>query len=179
MRALLGELPDAPEVPSTSWGRCAKHAMDVLVALAGRETWSEVSRTIEDFEVVGAQSAEPMPGLDDFLALTSGRPRAVVTLCGPRPTERVCERFAVDVEAVITRSAEHRIKPAPDQVRAALHALGVAPGDAVMIGDSSWDEGAAHAAGVRFVGISNERETRQFAETTPVVANLLDALPLL
>lgn len=120
-----------------------------------------------------------MPGLEAFLAAIEGRPRAIVTLCGPRSTSRVCDRFDVHADAVVTRSPELRIKPAPDQVDEALRALGVAPGDAIMIGDSSWDEGAAHAAGVRFVGISNGRPTKQFTAATPVVANLLEALPLL
>ena len=179
VRAHLGELADPPDVPATSWGRCAVQAMSVLVALAGQDHWGHVSSIIEGFEAAGAERAEPMPGLRAFLEATADRPRAIVTLCGPRSAHRVCERFGVPIEAVITRAPEMPIKPAPHQVQAALEALGVAASDAVMIGDSSWDEGAAHAAGVRFVGIDNGRPTRQFGEGTPVVATLLDALPLL
>ncbi len=45
-----------------------------------------------------------------------------------------------------------RPKPAPDMVLAACELLGVAPTEAVMVGDSSYDRDAARAAGVRFIG---------------------------
>jgi phosphoglycolate phosphatase-like HAD superfamily hydrolase len=44
-------------------------------------------------------------------------------------------------------------KPAPDLVVAALEKTGAAPGDAVMIGDSTWDCLAAKAAKVRSIGV--------------------------
>jgi HAD superfamily hydrolase (TIGR01509 family) len=44
-------------------------------------------------------------------------------------------------------------KPSPDLVLAALEKAGAEPGDAVMIGDSTWDCRAADAAGVRSVGV--------------------------
>ncbi len=44
-----------------------------------------------------------------------------------------------------------RSKPAPDMVFEACRRLGVAPAEAVLVGDSSYDEDAARAAGASFV----------------------------
>ncbi|MGF1468615.1 MAG: HAD family hydrolase [Sandaracinaceae bacterium] len=181
VRDHLGSLPKPPPMPETGWGRCALEAMEILVALSGRPEWREASDLIEAHEVHGAEEARAMPGLERFLEATAGRPRAIVTLCGPRSTRRVAERFGIDVDAVIPRTPEHRIKPAPDQVLAALEALGAAPEDAVMVGDSSWDEGAARAAGVAFVALTNGRDEHreQFGDGCPVATDLDAAIPLL
>ncbi|HJL42116.1 MAG TPA: HAD-IA family hydrolase [Myxococcales bacterium LLY-WYZ-16_1] len=178
-RSHLGRIPDAPDVPDTSWGRCTKVAMDVLVTLSGRPEWEEVSSLFEDFEARGAERAEAMPGLHDFLRAIAGRPRAIVTLCGPRSANRVCERHDVEVDAIVTRSPEARIKPAPDQVQQALAALNAQPESSVMIGDSAWDEGAARAAGVAFIGLTNGKPTRQFSADCPLASNLTEAIPLI
>ncbi len=47
------------------------------------------------------------------------------------------------------------LKPAPDLILAALAELGVAPRDALMVGDSGADARAAHAAGTRLVLLSH------------------------
>ncbi len=49
--------------------------------------------------------------------------------------------------AVISGDSLARKKPAPDPLLAACSALGVAPGEALMVGDSSNDAAAARAAG--------------------------------
>lgn len=51
-------------------------------------------------------------------------------------------------------------KPAPDLVQLALAELGVAPDDAVMVGDSRFDRQAAGAAGVRFIGLKLDGDGR-------------------
>ncbi len=51
-------------------------------------------------------------------------------------------------------------KPAPDMVLRALGVLGVPATEALMVGDSRYDRGAAGAAGVRFVGLGLEGDVR-------------------
>lgn len=179
LRDQLDAIQAPPNVPETGWGRCAVEAMGILVALGGRPKWDVMSRRIEEFELAGVSRAEPMPGLAAFLEAVRAYPKAVVTLCGPRVTPRVLSRFSIAVDAVVARTPEHRIKPAPDQVEAALAALGASPAEAAMIGDSSWDRAAAEAAGVRFVGITNGRAPHEFGDATPVATGLAAALPLL
>ncbi|GAB4288758.1 MAG: HAD family hydrolase [Roseovarius sp.] len=50
-------------------------------------------------------------------------------------------------------SDRHPSKPHPAMLEAALAETGVAPGDAVMVGDTSFDMEMAAAAGVPFVGV--------------------------
>jgi len=53
--------------------------------------------------------------------------------------------------AIVGGDAVTYLKPAPDALLLALAQLGVEPGDALMVGDSSGDVGAARAAGMPVV----------------------------
>ena len=53
-----------------------------------------------------------------------------------------------------------RAKPAPDLVLRACERLGVAPGEAILVGDTRFDREAAAAAGVRFVGLRLEGDVK-------------------
>lgn len=55
------------------------------------------------------------------------------------------------VDFVAALTPQRREKPAPDIVLAALEALGLAPEEALVVGDTTYDEQAAAAAGVRFL----------------------------
>lgn len=61
---------------------------------------------------------------------------------------------------------EARSKPAPDLVLLACGKLDLKPGDAMLVGDSRFDEGAANAAGCRFVpyGFGGERGIENLSE---------------
>src|SRR6056297_4102340 len=50
-------------------------------------------------------------------------------------------------------SDHHPSKPHPSMIAAALSETGVAPGDAVMIGDTSYDMDMAQAAGIAGIGV--------------------------
>ena len=163
------------EVPETHWGRCALEAMRLLVALAGEaERWRAASEAIEAHELAGVPAAEPMPGLDGFLAAVSGRRLAVVTLVGPRATRALLGRFGIRAHAVVARDPRLRIKPHPDQVLEALRLLGARPDEALMVGDSEWDAAAARAAGVPFLGLTLGRVGHGFVDA-PWVRDLAEA----
>lgn len=57
------------------------------------------------------------------------------------------------IAAVVDSGDVEHSKPAPDIVRAALDAVGVAPERAVMLGDTVYDVRAAAAAGVPCIGL--------------------------
>jgi phosphoglycolate phosphatase/AHBA synthesis associated protein len=63
-------------------------------------------------------------------------------------------------EAVACADLVAHSKPAPDLVLYALEKLAVAAGEALMVGDSRYDRGAAGSAGVRFVGLGLEGDAR-------------------
>lgn len=69
------------------------------------------------------------------------------------------------VDAVVNSGDVQNSKPAPDIVQAALDAVGVAPDNAVMVGDTVYDVRAAHAAGVAAIGLVcggiSEQELRE------------------
>ncbi len=61
-------------------------------------------------------------------------------------------QVGLDAGPVIAAGDVKQGKPAPEMVLLALERLGVAPGQALLVGDSSADREAARAAGVRFAG---------------------------
>ncbi len=91
------------------------------------------------------------------------------------------------IAAVVDSGDVEQSKPEPDIVRAALDAVGVAPEDAVMMGDTVYDIQAANAAGVACIGVMcggiGERELQE-AGAVAVYGNPsellqdLDASPL-
>jgi beta-phosphoglucomutase-like phosphatase (HAD superfamily) len=70
-----------------------------------------------------------------------------------------------------------RSKPAPDPVLAALDLLGLAPGEAAMLGDTPYDQDAANAARVAFVGVrSGGWNDPSFADAVAVYDDAADLL---
>ncbi|KYF71630.1 HAD family hydrolase [Sorangium cellulosum] len=56
------------------------------------------------------------------------------------------------IESATSSSDAEKSKPDPDIVEAALHKLGLPPGEVVMIGDTPYDVEAAARAGLRTIG---------------------------
>jgi HAD superfamily hydrolase (TIGR01509 family) len=79
-------------------------------------------------------------------------PKAVVTNCPVAIGRRALAvaRLESFFETVVGCDEVARSKPAPDMVFEACRRLGVEPRDAVVVGDSPFDEGAARAAGTAF-----------------------------
>jgi HAD superfamily hydrolase (TIGR01509 family) len=154
--------------------------MGILVALADRPAdWQLASDLIERYEQAAVAVSQPMPGLDDVRPILPGRRVAVVTLMGPAAAQETLRRHDIRIPHVIGRRAELRVKPAADQVLAGLRLLGAAPGEAVMIGDSAWDLGAARAAGVEFIGLTNGRRAVEFPPGTVLADHLTEVVALL
>ncbi len=91
-----------------------------------------------------------------------GLRRAVVTnTVSPLAATLLEAAHLVDCfESVACADLVARSKPAPDLVLYALEKLGAAAGEALMVGDSRYDKGAAGAAGVRFVGLGLDGDSR-------------------
>ncbi len=60
----------------------------------------------------------------------------------------------VEPDAIVTIDDVVQPKPHPEPVQRALEALGIAPGEAIMVGDSIVDIQAAEAAGTVSVGVA-------------------------
>lgn len=91
------------------------------------------------------------PGADDVLrwARAEGIPTAVVTSKGRGMTERSLRHVGLldAFDAIVTADDTPRHKPDPMPVHLALARLGVPPGRALFVGDSTHDMHAGRAAG--------------------------------
>ena len=85
-----------------------------------------------------------------------GHPIGIVTSKGNELAHRglAWVGLAAHVDVVIGADSVARHKPHPEPVLAALSALGVAPADAVFVGDSPHDIESGRAAGVRTIGVA-------------------------
>jgi HAD superfamily hydrolase (TIGR01549 family) len=173
LRSRFGPL----QVPSLE--SCALRVIAVLVAEADPDRWAAMSASVEAYELVGATRATLMPYGERLLQAARHLPKGIVTSGTAATVQAALARLGISVGTVVGRERGVGMKPAPDQVLAALQRLGVAPGEALMAGDSPWDEEAARAAGVRFVGIGNGRDAPGFAPGTAVARDLGELADLL
>lgn len=97
------------------------------------------------------------PGLVGLLRelRSEGVRLATVTSKGQQETETLLFDLGLAdlFDAIVGDDDVRPLKPHPAPVLEACRALGVAPDDAVMVGDTTFDVGAARAAGVRSVGV--------------------------
>ncbi len=120
----------------------------------------------------------PFHQVPELIREVAGRGVKVVycTSGAPEDIEDFRAKIGCDdvVAAVVNSGDVEQSKPAPDIVQAALEAVGVAPENAVMIGDTVYDIRAANAAGVDCIGLMcggiGERELQE-AGATAVYGN--------
>lgn len=158
VETIVGAWPDA-DVPDTDWERPTQACMSVLHSLLGDPRWHEVSAAVAVHERAAIPQSHVMPTVLETVDLLIPVPTAVVTLLPVDVATEVLVTHGIGVGAgraidlVVGRDAVIRPKPEPDGILSACRRLGVPAGDAVMIGDSSWDAGAADRAGAAFIGV--------------------------
>jgi HAD superfamily hydrolase (TIGR01509 family) len=98
---------------------------------------------------------QPLEGARDLLEALHARGHAIVLASSAKPDELQHYLMLLDAHSVAdgwTDSGDvQRTKPEPDLVTAAVEKAG--GGDAVMIGDSTWDCEAAGNAGLETIGV--------------------------
>lgn len=123
----------------------------------GLRAKTELMMTIYPRHLVGRTVL--MEGANEALTFLarSGSALAVVTNKPQAATEAILEHFGLARHfALVVGDSGHgglARKPAPDMLQFALSELGVAPADAIMVGDSSADILSAAAAGVFSVAV--------------------------
>ncbi|MFV1959935.1 MAG: HAD family hydrolase, partial [Planctomycetota bacterium] len=97
---------------------------------------------------VGPETLEVL----DWLG-TRGLGRAVVTNTQRSLATAILRHTGIDrvVDAVAAAGGRAREKPHPDLLHETLAVLGTPASEAIMVGDTDYDAGAARAAGVRYV----------------------------
>ncbi|OQW47554.1 MAG: haloacid dehalogenase [Proteobacteria bacterium SG_bin6] len=105
----------------------------------------------------GTIGAEPLyPGIAELLETLSaqGWRLGVATGKSDRGLAHILAHHGIAGHFVTLQTADrHPSKPHPAMIEAALAEVGVAAGDAVMIGDTSFDMAMAVSAGVRAIGV--------------------------
>lgn len=109
------------------------------------------------YNEVGWITVGTYPGFVELLRdlRTQDVPLAVVTSKGQHETETLLFDLGLGdlFDAVVGDDDVRPLKPDPAPVREACRLLGVATNDAIMVGDTVFDIGAARDAGARSVGV--------------------------
>ncbi len=123
------------------------------------------SALIEAYEIRGAARAHPLPGASCLLRAVkvNSRSLGIVTSNSSRTVQNWLERHGsiAMVDFIVGRDTLLPLKPAPDMVVRALTLCATIAAEAVFVGDSEADAGAARAAGVAFYGIATTAERRE------------------
>jgi len=160
---------------------------DMLVShLLGREAQpEEVSRLREHHDRLFRpywERLQPTPGATDLLRACARQGLRVVLVSSATGAELVALRRALGAEDAITAVTEADDTVGADLVQVALRLAGVAPADAVFVGDTVWDVRSAHRAGVACVAVTcggttvDELRLAGADEVYPDPAALLDDL---
>jgi 2-phosphoglycolate phosphatase len=122
------------------------------------------------------------PGLEALLGelRAAGVRNVVVTSKGQVETEVLLVDLGIAhlFDGVVGDDDVRPLKPDPAPVREALRLAGARPERAVMVGDTTFDAGAATAAGVRFVGVLWGTHDRPTLRAAGAVAIAEDAQQL-
>jgi phosphoglycolate phosphatase len=181
-RVLLFDLDGTLTDSSRGIVRCMRHAIeglgapcpgdDVLASHIGESLWTifatllatedrtRVERAVtlyrERYAVTGLYENEVYPAIPETLARLRGRARLyVATQKFHEYARRIVEHFGLrpHFAGVWGTDYDGRIETKAAVVRELLHTEGVAPTEAVMIGDRSHDIHAARMHGLRSLGV--------------------------
>lgn len=144
-------------------GLSLEHAMLRLAPELAAETRA---RLVEGYKAAyhahrleqGAAHSPLYPGVAEVLAGLAARPEllmGVATGKSRRGLDALIEAHGLE-RCFVTRQVadDHPSKPHPSMIHAALDEAGVDAGEAVMVGDTSYDMDMARAAGIAGLGVS-------------------------
>lgn len=116
------------------------------------------------------QRMQPVPGLHALLAELKRTYRLAMATNRGVTASRVLQHFGLDALFELTVGVHDvaRAKPSPDMIDKCVAHFGIAPDEAVYVGDTQSDREAAHAAGTHFVAVGEHVEAplriRELAE---------------
>ena len=142
---------DFPAIKREIFGDTHGFILERMADLSSSER-ARAEAILERHETVAATAAEPMEGILPFLQWMNGLGlrRGLVTRNSRKSVEMVLRRLPLRFEAVVTRE-DAPPKPAPEPVWLACRRMGIAPGEALFVGDFELDMLAGRRAGVRTV----------------------------
>ena len=134
---------------------------DIRMFFPGR-TVTEVEDFYDAHFTDYIQHVEANPDAPGVLAALRGTGLGVAVITNtPSPlARRILDGLGLAPDALVGGSDVPAAKPAPDMVMRACGLLGVAPHEALVVGDSVYDRQAAGTAGVRFAGLGIDGDVR-------------------
>jgi phosphoglycolate phosphatase len=140
---LLGDVMDGP---------LSDYTRPEIIRLS-REVgrYEELDRLLTEYEADGAETAPRLPLLDVVADLDC--PVGVCTANAMSAAERALSQYRLRdaVDVIVARGTVEEEKPHPRPLYESLASVGVAPGDAVFVGDERSDATTAAAAGSSFL----------------------------
>lgn len=130
---------------------------------------------------MGAASSPLYPGAREVIGSLQAVPEillGVATGKSQRGLDALLEAHGLDSVFVTRQVADHHpSKPHPSMIETALFETGVSAGDAVMIGDTSFDMEMARAAGVAGIGVGWGYHDRSQLGAASAVIDRFEQLP--
>lgn len=162
-------------------------AMQRLAPDAGRDVHHALEDAYKDAYMRlrasrGTVASSPLyPGAREMLERLSGDPGmllGVATGKSRRGLDKLLQGHGMQGLFVTEQVADfHPSKPHPSMLQAALSETGVSQGQAVMVGDTSYDMEMARAAGVAAIGVGWGYHDRAALAAADVVIDSFEALP--
>jgi phosphoglycolate phosphatase len=122
---------------------------DVFPAYTAAQIDGLVEQYREAYRARGHKLTKVYPGVREGLAALGGR-KSTATTKGTPTTRLVLEKFGLLQHFEHVQGTDgFPSKPEPDVILTALAALGARPEECLMVGDSTADMAAGHAAGVK------------------------------
>jgi len=146
---------------------------------------AEVSRFYDTHYLEHVHHVHVDPDARDVLRVLADQavPTAIVTNTPQPLAGRITARLGLNARTVVGENDVPRAKPAPHMLWLAAARLGCPPASALMVGDSTYDQRAAHAAGVPFVHIHpagaalpGARSVRSLREVVALAAKAASAV---
>ena len=149
-----------PRLTDTQFAFTHMHTVDasldhILPDPLIRAKAEEVRKTLNYFSLIPFMKIEP--GLIPLLKKLKPDYQTAIATNRSDTMDRVIQEHNLDgyFDIVISARDVERAKPHPDPLMKILDFFGVAPEQAIYIGDSEVDEQAARAAGIPFVAYAN------------------------
>lgn len=153
------------------WGMDGRTKLTDLLPQA-REQIEELYGELVDLLLAKVALVKPLPGRREALeAWSAALPLAVISN-GPMPFLEAQLRQVGFEDFFAAKIADAAPKPSPEGILRACEEIGVAPAQALLVGDSRFDEQAARAAGT---GLLIVRETQRLDE---VLRSILGEPPM-
>jgi HAD superfamily hydrolase (TIGR01509 family) len=159
LAAKLGYPPVTREAFAAGWGQGIQADVETIFT---RQTVPELEQLYADHFEEHLDRLEVADGVADvFTAIRArGLRSAVITNTPAGMARALVARAGGTPDVLIGGTDVVEAKPAPDMVLLACRRLGVAPGAAIVVGDTEYDRKAAQAAGARFAGVGIDGEVR-------------------